>query len=129
MFAHSSIQLSSNCILGSSTTVLPACHPRQILKTPIRTSKSHTKLTYPSARCNAVMPASAPAAPDVEGSKPYESQPAGSWRLYTCRMPLIGLEAVASALEGTPIAKLLQLHTYLLLEGPNEVRAAELITV
>jgi hypothetical protein len=75
------------------------------------------------------MPASAPAVTNIQDSKPEESQPAGSWRLYTCRMPLIGLEAVASALEGTPVAKLLQLHTYLLLEGPDQVRAAELNTL
>lgn len=43
------------------------------------------------------------------------------WRLYTCRMPLIGLEGIASALEGTSISGLLQLHTYLLLKGPDQV--------
>jgi hypothetical protein len=43
-----------------------------------------------------------------------------SWRLYTCRMPLVGLEGVAAALKNTPVASLLQLHTYLLLEGPDD---------
>lgn len=46
------------------------------------------------------------------------SRPADPWRLYTCRMPLVGLEGVAAALKNTPVASLLQLHTYLLLEGP-----------
>jgi hypothetical protein len=43
------------------------------------------------------------------------------WHLYACRMPLVGLEGVAEAFKGTPVAKLLQLHTYLLLEGPDRV--------
>jgi hypothetical protein len=45
------------------------------------------------------------------------------WRIFSCRMPLVGLEGVATALEGhpttKPVAKLLHLHTYLLLENPN----------
>lgn len=51
---------------------------------------------------------------------PTSSQPQ-QWHLYACRMPLVGLEGVAEAFKGTPVAKLLQLHTYLLLEGPGRV--------
>jgi len=39
-------------------------------------------------------------------------------------MPLIGLEGVAAALEGTAAAGLLRVHTYILLEGPDQVPAA-----
>lgn len=35
-------------------------------------------------------------------------------------MPLVGLEGVAAALKNTPVSSLLQLHTYLLLEGPDD---------
>jgi hypothetical protein len=49
------------------------------------------------------------------------SSQAQQWHLYACRMPLVGLGGVADAFKGTPVAKLLQLHTYLLLEAPDQV--------
>lgn len=119
MLTHSSIQLSSNCF--SSNCAQPASIACRSFNTPIRAFKARSKQSKSSSRCKAVVPASAA----VQDSKPGHtlgSHPTGSWQLYTCRMPLIGLEAVASALEGTPLAKLLQLHMYLLLEGPDQVR-------
>eukprot|EP00878_Enallax_costatus_P009560 GHUV01009990.1.p1 GENE.GHUV01009990.1~~GHUV01009990.1.p1 ORF type:complete len:221 (+),score=60.41 GHUV01009990.1:76-738(+) len=47
--------------------------------------------------------------------------PATTWRVYLGRMPLVGFEAVADALGGSPAHDLLQLHTYVLLEGPGQV--------
>lgn len=41
------------------------------------------------------------------------------WRVYEGRVPLVGLEPLAAVLAGTPAQRALQLHTYVLLEGPG----------
>lgn len=74
-------------------------------------------LTYTRCRHGKV------AATIQDSNASMQGPPATHWRLFTCRMPLIGLEGVATALDGLPttkpIARLLHLHTYLLLESPN----------
>lgn len=63
------------------------------------------------------------AATSKDSTTSTQGPPPTHWRLFTCRMPLVGLEGVATALEGHPttkhVARLLHLHTYLLLESPN----------
>jgi hypothetical protein len=45
-----------------------------------------------------------------------------AWQVYTGKMPLVGFEKVAAVLKYVqPAQQLLQLHTYTLLQGPDQV--------
>jgi hypothetical protein len=47
---------------------------------------------------------------------------APAWQVFTGKMPLVGFEEVAAALKHVqPAQQLLELHTYTLLQGPDQV--------
>lgn len=61
-----------------------------------------------------------PTASSTSGQQITDAAPT-QWRVYLGRMPLDGFEAVTDAIRGSPAHELLQLHTYVLLEGPRQV--------
>jgi hypothetical protein len=95
-----------------------ASRPAAIIKTQRRTSRLHQRHDRrQTPACGAAQGAAAAAA----------AEPA--WQVYTGKMPLVGFEKVAAALKYVqPAQQLLELHTYTLLQGPDQVRNTCAIT-